>query len=791
MSTLNNQVNIKSQTALQPAPAGTIGLGNKNGVLKSVDSAGVEKLVEYWVHLTDAQLVANSTAGIANGQLTVASDTGKVYSWNGTAWKITYVDLNTDQTVAGEKTFSSAHTQTTGRLGVGVPAFGPSRLGDSDLQANTIDTAAINIKNAAKDTISSFYAVDAAASDALTTRIKSFKRSDHVVDISPKNITNLATDNSGAALALIREDGAGNREGLDSFSQNYPGSPTDVGQAAGFVSLAEGTGIHRKVGLWFKDNGVQTYVLGWVVDATTKIMELGKGLLFPTGAASATPATGKVSMYAKPDKNLYIKDDTGVENVLGYRVDLTNAQLTGTQTAATQGNIVGQIGIPTDSSTALYKWTGSKWKNLTLDLATIYVGPNGADYDTIQPALDAAALTYPNGCRIHLKNFTHTITTGLLIKSSNLIIECESEAVFVQCDGAAVPTLIKGVGNLQDVYWCGGTVRNTGTIGSGIGFDWSNIGGGGISENTLISAFNKGVRFNDTSNTTFYNKFEFYSYNCNYQVYVESTSLPVNFNEFIIKRGNVSSQTLGNTGIYLQNAENNLISIHACEPIGTIANTRAVYLGTNTKHNIFHNCYYENNFVGVESINGNTCVGNMFIGGNISGNTTEVIDPKNNIQFENTMVNFINVYNKKSLRGGQTGNACDIVIDSTAGTNKAINVTNATNYAHSGNYFEGKFLNGSDSGDVFVADNAGTGNNFTGKNNGVVTFSVSPTGTVTGGIVKTTTKTVATLLSATTVGAGARSFVTDATLTTFGTAVVGAGINNVPVYSDGTAWRIG
>lgn len=39
--------------------------------------------------------------------------------------------------------------------------------------------------------------------------------------------------------------------------------------------------------------------------------------------------------------------------------------------------------------------------------------------------------------------------------------------------------------------------------------------------------------------------------------------------------------------------------------------------------------------------------------------------------------------------------------------------------------------------------------------------------------------------------AGARSFVTDATATTFASVVAGGGTNNVPVYDDGTNWRIG
>lgn len=39
--------------------------------------------------------------------------------------------------------------------------------------------------------------------------------------------------------------------------------------------------------------------------------------------------------------------------------------------------------------------------------------------------------------------------------------------------------------------------------------------------------------------------------------------------------------------------------------------------------------------------------------------------------------------------------------------------------------------------------------------------------------------------------AGLRMVVTDATTTTFGSVVAGGGSNPVPVYCDGTEWRIG
>ena len=51
--------------------------------------------------------------------------------------------------------------------------------------------------------------------------------------------------------------------------------------------------------------------------------------------------------------------------------------------------------------------------------------------------------------------------------------------------------------------------------------------------------------------------------------------------------------------------------------------------------------------------------------------------------------------------------------------------------------------------------------------------------------------TVALLPSAVTTGAGARAFVTDATTPTALATVVGGGAVPVPVFSDGTDWKVG
>lgn len=59
------------------------------------------------------------------------------------------------------------------------------------------------------------------------------------------------------------------------------------------------------------------------------------------------------------------------------------------------------------------------------------------------------------------------------------------------------------------------------------------------------------------------------------------------------------------------------------------------------------------------------------------------------------------------------------------------------------------------------------------------------------GPIRHATYTVATLPSASAVGAGTRTAVTDANATTFNSVVAGGGANFVPVISDGTNWRIG
>jgi hypothetical protein len=80
-----------------------------------------------------------------------------------------------------------------------------------------------------------------------------------------------------------------------------------------------------------------------------------------------------------------------------------------------------------------------------------------------------------------------------------------------------------------------------------------------------------------------------------------------------------------------------------------------------------------------------------------------------------------------------------------------------------------------------------TGNLITSGANG----NISGAYVISAEVVKTVPTTVGVLPLANTVGAGSRAFVTDANTVTFGSTIAGGAGNSVPVYSDGTDWRVG
>jgi hypothetical protein len=133
---------------------------------------------------------------------------------------------------------------------------------------------------------------------------------------------------------------------------------------------------------------------------------------------------------------------------------------------------------------------------------------------------------------------------------------------------------------------------------------------------------------------------------------------------------------------------------------------------------------------------------------------------------------------------GNTGLGADALLLTTGANNTAIG------------YAAGNSLTSGSNNTVIGYDadvsSAAVSNEVTIGNSSVTSFRV-PGLTLTAGLkwINNGTQTVAALVAAGTAGAGARAVVTDANATTFHDIVAGGGANVVPVFSDGTNWRIG
>lgn len=91
-----------------------------------------------------------------------------------------------------------------------------------------------------------------------------------------------------------------------------------------------------------------------------------------------------------------------------------------------------------------------------------------------------------------------------------------------------------------------------------------------------------------------------------------------------------------------------------------------------------------------------------------------------------------------------------------------------------------------------MAGDSGDGGNRTVLQNGVFALNAILVALQQGfGITTIGVSTVSGLPAVASVAQGSKRTVTDATATTFASIVAGGGSNVVPVYSDGTNWRIG
>lgn len=103
----------------------------------------------------------------------------------------------------------------------------------------------------------------------------------------------------------------------------------------------------------------------------------GGQLVITTGTAPGTPSAGKVSIYAKTDNFLYIKDDTGTETAIGASVaDLDD---------------LSDVAITTPTTGDVLTFDGSEWVNQAPAGGGVWGDITGtlSDQTDLQSALDS------------------------------------------------------------------------------------------------------------------------------------------------------------------------------------------------------------------------------------------------------------------------------------------------------------------------------------------------------------------------------------------------------------------
>jgi hypothetical protein len=183
-------------------------------------------------------------------------------------------------------------------------------------------------------------------------------------------------------------------------------------------------------------------------------------------------------------------------------------------------------------------------------------------------------------------------------------------------------------------------------------------------------------------------------------------------------------------------------------------------------------------------------VGSNSIAGSTPDQANRVFFRNCNFNSAGQWKNISSQWPAQPLIGSSTGNPIfESCVFSTAGTTVPLNFsTNATTYRNctlvQNTYSSTSFPRGTYEGSNLINCETGSLDLFQAifagsvKLTGAGTFLAVPEG-------------VSSLPAANSVAEGTRLFVVDATVTTFASIVVGGGANAVPVYSDGTNWRIG
>lgn len=355
---------------------------------------------------------------------------------------------------------------------------------------------------------------------------------------------------------------------------------------------------------------------------------------------------------------------------------------------------------------------------------SITVGASGANYTTLQAAINAAnnTSTYPNGVSIQVSQGTYTVTSTQYLSNNYIHIYGTFPETSIQfaapTSGAALFAASSGFQiagfEVEDLN----IVQNSSTAYTGTAFAAGNISLG-LYNDIETSNFANSITLNDTQNYTFYNRFsnlKLFDNNC----IIASSTNAVNFNMFDNVRCAMNSQKQTSTqvyGVYINNGQDNNFYQMDLEP-ATSTKTVGIDLTTTTAiANSFYSLYSEQNATSVWIQGGAKY--NNFIGGQIYDTTGTPISDGG------TGTSIQNLYN---LFTNTSTNEFGIPFTDTDFTGNSLSTVfqNNTNYAHvNSSLVTMQLLNGSDSSNVLKIVNNGTGNSIVATNGSLNKFAVS------------------------------------------------------------------